>query len=68
MILEERLKRIVALRTDEVFVRPEFSKLGSEAQVNRALRKLVESGTIVKLGVEIYAKAKRACFRERLSQ
>lgn len=60
MILEERLKRSLALRTDEVFVRPEFSKLGSEAQVNRALRKLVASGMIVKLGVGVYAKAKKS--------
>lgn len=58
MILEERLKRSIALRSDEVFIRAEFAYFGSEAQVSRALRRLVNKGYLVKLGVGIYAKAK----------
>ncbi|CBJ39703.1 DUF6088 family protein [Ralstonia pseudosolanacearum] len=60
MILAERMKRSIARRNDEVFVRSEFAKLGSEAQVSRALKELVTSGVIVKLGVGVYAKAKRS--------
>jgi hypothetical protein len=60
MIIEERVYRSILRRKDEVFVRREFSALGSEAQVNRALRSLVGRGVIVKLGVGIYAKAKKS--------
>lgn len=60
MILAERMKRAIAGRKDEVFVRAEFAKMGSEAQVSRALRQLVSSGVVVKLGVGVYAKAKKS--------
>jgi hypothetical protein len=60
MILEERMKRAIARRQDDVFVRAEFADMGSEAQVSRALRGLLARGFIVKLGVGIYAKAKKS--------
>lgn len=60
MILEERMKRAIARRQDDVFVRAEFADMGSEAQVSRALRGLLARGLIVKLGVGIYAKAKKS--------
>lgn len=58
MIIEQRLKRAISQRKDEVFVRSEFSGFGSPAQVSRALRHFVNTGTLVKLGVGVYAKAK----------
>ncbi|SDB45900.1 hypothetical protein SAMN03159382_03561 [Pseudomonas sp. NFACC23-1] len=58
MVIEERLKRSIALRKDDVFLRSEFSDFGSPAQVSRALRHLVANGVLVKLGVGIFAKAK----------
>lgn len=58
MSLENRIKRSITQRGDEVFVRSEFSRFGSQAQISRALRHLVETGRLVKLGVGIYAKAK----------
>ncbi|MFM0736189.1 DUF6088 family protein [Paraburkholderia xenovorans] len=60
MVLEDRLKIAVGRRSSDVFLRTDFARLGSEAQVGRALRKLVEEGVIVKLGVGVYAKAKRS--------
>jgi hypothetical protein len=60
MILEERLKRAITMSKDEVFVRAELARFGSEAQVSRALRKLLSDGRIVKLGVGVYAKAKKS--------
>lgn len=60
MILEQRMKRAIALRKDDVFLRSEVASLGSEAQVSRALRRLLDAGVIVKLGVGVYAKAKRS--------
>lgn len=60
MIIEERLKRAISQRRDDVFVRSEFAAMGSEAQVGRALRKLLSQGRIVRLGVGVYAKAKKS--------
>lgn len=58
MSVENRIKRSIALRGDDVFVRSEFVRFASPAQISRALRQLVQSGRLVKLGVGIYAKAK----------
>lgn len=60
MYLEERLKISIAKQTSDVFLRTDFARFGSEAQVSRALRKLVERGVIVRLGVGVYARAKRS--------
>ena len=60
MYLEDRLKIAIAKRASDVFLRTDFARLGSEAQRGRALRSLIESGVIVKLGVGVYAKAKRS--------
>ena len=58
MSVENRIKRSIGLRADDVFIRSEFEKFASRAQISRALRQLVQSGRLVKLGVGIYAKAK----------
>ena len=58
MPLKDRIKRSITQRGDEVFVRNEFTKFGSPAQISRVLRGLVATGRLVKLGVGIYAKAK----------
>jgi hypothetical protein len=58
MVIEDRLKRAIALRRDDVFIRSDFAHFGSSAQVCRALRQLVANGALVKLGVGVFAKAK----------
>jgi hypothetical protein len=60
MVLEEKLKRSISNRKDQVFVCADFAGTGSEAQVSRALRNLIGRGIIVKLGVGVYAKAKKS--------
>lgn len=60
MIIEQRLKRSITQRKDDVFVRSDFAKFGSPAQVSRALKQFVELGLLVKLGVGVYAKAKKS--------
>ncbi|MDR8402132.1 DUF6088 family protein [Paraburkholderia sp. USG1] len=60
MYLENKLKISIARQATDVFLRTDFARFGSEAQVGRALRKLVDDGVIVKLGVGVYAKAKRS--------
>lgn len=58
MVIEERLKRAIALRKDDVFLRSEFFRFGSPAQLSRALRQLIDEGILVRLGVGVFAKAK----------
>lgn len=58
MDIESRIRRAVALRKDDVFIRADFVRFGSAAQVSRSLRELIASGQLVRLGLGIYAKAK----------
>ncbi|MDB5931339.1 MAG: hypothetical protein JWR60_3046 [Polaromonas sp.] len=58
MKILERIKRSLANQGDGVFVRAEFERFGSPAQVGRALRQLTQDGALVRLGVGVYAKAK----------
>jgi hypothetical protein len=57
-LIDDRLKKAIVLTQDDVFLRSEFARFGSSAQLSRALRHLFELGTLVKLGVGVYAKAK----------
>lgn len=58
MNITDRLRRSIANRGEGVFVRGEFSRFGSTAQVGRALARLTREGVLVRLGVGVYAKAK----------
>ncbi|MDZ7858875.1 DUF6088 family protein [Sphaerotilus sp.] len=60
MNITDRIKRSV-LRRHELVLRPaDFQAFGSEASVKRALKELVDQGLLVRLGVGLYAKAKRS--------
>jgi hypothetical protein len=58
MNILERIKRSVANQAEGVFLRAEFERFGSPAQVGRALRQLTSEGALVRLGLGVYAKAK----------
>ncbi|CAB3774073.1 MULTISPECIES: DUF6088 family protein [Burkholderia] len=60
MILRDKLRKALGRKKANVFLRADFVGLGSEAQLSRALRNLVDEGAVVKIGVGIYAKAKRS--------
>ena len=60
MILRDKLRKALARKRTNVFLRADFVKMGSDAQLSRALRNLVDEGTVVKIGVGVYAKAKRS--------
>jgi len=60
MRIEQRLKVSIAQSKDDVFLRREFARFGSAAQVSHVLRHLVDDGLLVKLGIGVYAKAKRS--------
>ena len=54
----DRVARSVAQKADAVFLRSDFERFGSAAQVGRALDFLLGKGALVRLGVGVYAKAK----------
>lgn len=58
VVTEERLKRAIALRKGDVFLRSEFARFGSPAQLSRAIRQLISEDVLVKLGLGVFAKAK----------
>lgn len=56
--LQERIEtRIARKRDEDVFLPREFSDLGGEDQVLRALRRLVREGRLVRLGYGVYGRA-----------
>lgn len=58
MDIADRIKRSVVNRNDDVFLRGDFKRFGSSAQLSRALSQLKQEGVLVQLGVGVYAKAK----------
>lgn len=60
MNMLQRIRLSVARRNDEVFVREDFARFGSPAQVSRTINKLLEEGLLVRLGLGVYAKAKKS--------
>lgn len=55
-----RIQRSVANSGQDVFLRQEFERFGSPAHISRTLRELANQGLLVKLGIGVYAKAKRS--------
>lgn len=55
--LRERVETRIAERRDDVVLPREFSDLGGEDQVLRALRTLVRDGKLVRLGYGVYGRA-----------
>ena len=62
MTMIDGIERRLARSKRNVFLRADFSKLGSYDAVGRALRRLVERGQLVQIGYGLYAKAKRSPF------
>ncbi len=58
--LRERIETRIARKRDEVFLTREFSDLGGEGQVLRALRTLVREGQLIRLGYGVYGRAVRS--------
>lgn len=54
----DRIKRSIAQSKGEVFVRYDFLRFGSHAQISRSLKALEASGLVVKIGTGAWAKAK----------
>jgi hypothetical protein len=55
--LESRVKRRIARKKGDVFVREDFSDLGGYDQVGRVLRDLTRKGELVRIGYGLYSRA-----------
>lgn len=55
--LEYRMKKRIAEHPGDVFLRADFEGLGGYAQVGHALRKLVKSEQLLRIGYGVYALA-----------
>lgn len=55
---KDRIARYIAEKNDAVYLRCEFSELGSVGQVTRALAVLVKEKTLVRVGVGLYTPAR----------
>src|SRR5713101_656864 len=55
--LREKIEDRIARKPDAVFLTREFSDLGGEDQVLRALRQLMREGRLVRLGYGVYGRA-----------
>ncbi len=55
--LETKLKKRIARKHGDVFLRADFEDLGGYDQVGRVLRGLVRQGQLLKLGYGVYARA-----------
>jgi hypothetical protein len=55
--LRERVAARIAERRDDAFLTREFTDLGGERQVLRALRELTKEGKLIRLGYGAYARA-----------
>jgi len=63
--LREKIEARVARKGDAVFLPREFSDLGGQDQVLRALRELVREGRLIRLGYGVYGRAERSKLSEQ---
>lgn len=55
--LEQRVQRLIAEHPGDVFLRADFEGLGGYTQVGRALRAMVKSEKLLRIGYGVYARA-----------
>jgi hypothetical protein len=56
--LEDRMRRSISQRQNVVILRSDFARMGSPAQVDRVLARLVEDGKLVKVSKGAFAKTR----------
>jgi Family of unknown function (DUF6088) len=58
--LENKVSRRIVRSKANVFLRDDFADLGPYDPVGRALKKLTDTGKLIRIGYGLYAKAKRS--------
>jgi len=60
MTVNERIIYSISVSKSNVFLRRDFKLMGSKSQVNRTILNLIRDGLIVRIGLGVYARAKRS--------
>ena len=55
--VKQRLWRSITARSGEVVLRRDLARFGSQAQISRVLKQLMNEGKLVRIGSGVYAKA-----------
>ena len=56
MSIEDNIKAYITNSSDDVFLRREFLSFGSQRQVSRVFKNMVDAGDLVKISLGVYAK------------
>ena len=60
LTIKDKISKSITSSNGSVFLRADFKKFGGYDQVGRALKELVASGKIVKMGYGVYSKSKKS--------
>lgn len=63
--LEQRLKKRIARKHGDVFLRADFDDMGGYDQVGRALGQLVLKGLLMKIGHGLYSRVRKSPFTDK---
>lgn len=58
LTVQDKILKLVTESSELVFLTRDFKFLGSEAQISRALKAIIEKAFIMRLGYGVYAKCK----------
>lgn len=58
--IKDRISKSIKASKANVFVRSDFKKFGGYDQVGRALKEVIENGSLVKMGYGVYSKAEKS--------
>lgn len=56
--VKEKMAKSISRSKGEVVLRSDFESIGSASQITRALKDLIRTGTIIRLGYGVYAKSR----------
>lgn len=65
MSLFARITSAVSTAESDIFLTRDFKSMGSSAQITRVLRRLLEDGLLVRIGLGIYVRAKISVLTKR---
>jgi hypothetical protein len=63
--IKERTANCISGTPSEIFMRPDFSSIGSYFQIGKVLKALMRDGELVRIGYGVYAKARKSSLTGR---
>jgi hypothetical protein len=58
--IKDRINKSIKASKANVFIRADFKKFGGYDQVGRALKEVIETGNLVKMGYGVYSKTEKS--------